>query len=67
MILVDTNILIAVIRTGDPKIVALLRTYAAAVCGVTRAELLHGVRSATERRDVLAMLGTLGVDLGRNR
>lgn len=60
MILVDTNVLIDAIRTGNPKIVALLQTHAAAVCGITGAELLHGVRTATERSDLLVMLGTLG-------
>jgi predicted nucleic acid-binding protein len=59
MILVDTNVLIAVARTGDPKIVGLLSAHGGAVCGVTRAELLHGVRTAAERAAVLTMLGTL--------
>jgi predicted nucleic acid-binding protein len=60
MILVDTSVLIDAIRTGDPKITALLRTHAAAACGVVRAELLHGVRSAADRRNTLALLATLG-------
>jgi predicted nucleic acid-binding protein len=60
MILVDSNVLIAAIRTGDPKITALLRAHNAAACGVVRAELLHGVRSAADRRNTLALLGTLG-------
>ena len=60
MILVDTGVLIDAIRTGDPKIGGLLRQHAGAVCGVVRAELLHGVRSPADRRQTLAMLATLG-------
>lgn len=60
MILVDTNVLIALIRTGDPKLTALLRTHGGAVPGIVRAELLHGVRSAVDRRNTLALFATLG-------
>lgn len=60
MILVDTSVLVDAIRTGDPKITALLRAHNAAACGVVRAELLHGVRSAADRRNTLALLATLG-------
>ncbi len=60
MILVDTGVLIDVIRTGDPKLIGLLQNHAGAVCGVVRAELLHGVRSPADRQQTLILLATLG-------
>lgn len=60
MILVDTSVLIDVIRTGDPQLTGLLRQHGGAVCGVVRAELLQGVRSAADRQQTLTMLSTLG-------
>lgn len=60
MILVDTNILIAIIRTGNPKFVGVLQQHVGAVCGAIRAELLAGVRSPAERNQALSMLATLG-------
>jgi len=64
MILVDTNIVIAAIRSADPsKLIDLLQLHGGAVCGVVRAELLHGARSPAERQKAMAMLGTLGTVL----
>lgn len=57
--LVDTNVLIAYIRTADPKLLTLFRTHSAAICGIVRAELLHGARSPKERAQVLTILATL--------
>src|SRR5262245_13850190 len=59
MILVDTNILVTVLRTGDPKVTGLLQSHGAAACGIVRAELLHGVRTPAERQQAIALLGTL--------
>lgn len=59
MILVDTNVLIAILRVSSPKLEALLQSQSAAVCGIVRAELLHGARTPKERAAVLAMLATL--------
>jgi predicted nucleic acid-binding protein len=56
MILVDTSVVIPWLRTGDPKLDTLFRTLPVAVCGITFAELLHGVRSPTERTRTLAAL-----------
>ncbi|MCI0703639.1 MAG: PIN domain-containing protein [Planctomycetia bacterium] len=56
MILVDTSVLIDYLRTGDPKIDGLFRTLPVAVCGITSAELLHGVRSSAERTRILTIL-----------
>jgi predicted nucleic acid-binding protein len=56
MILVDTSVVIPYLRTGDAKIDGLFRTLPVAVCGITHAELLHGVRSQVERTRTLAVL-----------
>ena len=34
MILVDTSVLVDIIRTGDPKLIGLLRQHNGSVCGV---------------------------------
>ena len=49
MILVDTNVIIPYLRTGDPKLDGLFRTLPVAICGIARAEILHGVRSSADR------------------
>ena len=59
MILVDTNVLIAVLRTNDAKLVNLLNSHGAAACGVVHAELLCGARTPRERSLIIAMLSTL--------
>ena len=56
MILVDTSVVVPYLRTGDAKIDGLFRTLPVAVCGITHAEVLHGVRSATERARTLTVL-----------
>jgi len=56
MILVDTGVLIDYLRTKEPKLDRLFRTEAAAVCGVTRAEILAGARSAKDRQGLLQFL-----------
>jgi predicted nucleic acid-binding protein len=58
MILIDTSVLIDFARGRDTKLAALVPLLPVVVCGVVRAEMLHGVRSATERRDVLALLNS---------
>jgi predicted nucleic acid-binding protein len=59
MIVVDTDVLIAYLRKGDPKIAQLLQSHQGAVCGVVRAELLHGARTPTERAGILSLLSAL--------
>ena len=56
MILVDTSVVIPYLRGTDPKIDDLFRTLPVAVCGITHAELLHGVRSRAERTRTLTVL-----------
>ena len=56
MILADAGIVIAYLRGNDTKLVRLADTLPLAVCGVTQAEVLHGVRSPAERIDTVALL-----------
>jgi predicted nucleic acid-binding protein len=56
MILVDTSVLIAYLRTADSKLLSLFRSRPVAICGVTRAEILHGARSPAERANLLTFL-----------
>jgi predicted nucleic acid-binding protein len=56
MTLVDTSVVIDFLRSGDAKLLALFRSLPGAVCGVTRAEVLHGARNPTARTRVLTVL-----------
>jgi len=59
MILVDTSVLIAQLRTGDPQLLAHFKTHGAVICGVTRAEVLYGVRTPADRARFIAALNAL--------
>jgi predicted nucleic acid-binding protein len=48
MILLDTSVLIDALRTADPRFQQLFTTHGAAVCGVTKAEVLYGARDAAD-------------------
>jgi predicted nucleic acid-binding protein len=48
MILADTSIVIAYLRSADPKLLATLTQHSAAICGITRAEVLYGVRNPSD-------------------
>jgi predicted nucleic acid-binding protein len=56
MILVDTSVVIAYQRIADPKLALLFRTLPVALCGITRAEVLHGARNPAERANVTILL-----------
>jgi predicted nucleic acid-binding protein len=56
MILVDTSVVIEYVRGKDAKLQALLPTLSGALCGITRAEMLHGVRDPGHRRNILSVL-----------
>jgi len=47
MILVDTTVLVEYLRTASQRIRAILDS-GAAICGVTRAEILHGARNPAD-------------------
>ena len=56
MILADTNIIIDFWRNPDEKSAHVFRTEDVAICGVVKAELLHGARSTEDyQRIVLAL------------
>jgi len=59
MILVDANVLIGYLKKPDPKVLGLFQTHQAAVCGITRAEVLHGARNAADRQRLLNQLNIL--------
>jgi predicted nucleic acid-binding protein len=56
MILVDTSVVIDYTRGKDPKLQALVQTKPVAVCGVVRAEILCGARTAAQRSNLLVEL-----------
>jgi len=56
MILVDTTVVIDYTRGKDAKLQALLLALPVAVCGVVRAEVLHGSRSSAHRQKLLTAL-----------
>jgi predicted nucleic acid-binding protein len=58
MILVDTSVVIDFLRTSDPKLSTLCIAHNAAVCGITRAEVLQGSRTAADRATLLAALNS---------
>src|SRR6266487_4038764 len=56
MILVDANVIIGYLKKPDPKVLGLFQVHQAAVCGVTRAEVLHGARNPADRQRLLNQL-----------
>jgi hypothetical protein len=75
MILADTSVLIAYLRDAPSQIERILLSGEVALCGVTRAELLHGARSEKDVEDLLRVLAdfddvpipsSVWIALGRN-
>jgi predicted nucleic acid-binding protein len=60
MILVDTSVVIDYAKGHDAKLQALLPTLPVVLCGITRAEVLHGARDPAHRQKLLTLLGTFG-------
>lgn len=56
MILTDTSIVIEFLRTSDPRLQGIIVQYNAAVCGITRAEVLHGARNPAHQQSLLIAL-----------
>jgi predicted nucleic acid-binding protein len=48
VILLDTSVLVRYLRTASPAIREVLASTDCAICGVTRAEILHGARTAQD-------------------
>ena len=59
MILLDTTLVFAQLRASDQRLLNLFQAHQAAICGITRAEVLHGVRNAADQSRFLAMLNGL--------
>src|SRR5436190_22301632 len=58
MILVDTSVVIDYLRSGDARLLALFAAHTAAICGITRAEVLHGTRNPAHRPRLVAALNS---------
>jgi hypothetical protein len=56
MTLIDTSVVIDYLSSGDPKLLGLFRSLPGGICGITRAEVLHGVRNAAERARIVTVL-----------
>lgn len=56
MILADTSVVIDFLRTPTPKDRAIIANEPAAICGITRAEVLVGARDAKHRGRLLTAL-----------
>lgn len=56
MILADTSVVVEFLRTGAAKLRHVIAGEPAAVCGVVRAEVLHGARDARHRARLVTAL-----------
>jgi hypothetical protein len=59
MILLDDSVLVDYLRSRDANLLALMQHQGAAICGVTRAEILHGARGGARRQQLLTILDAL--------
>ena len=58
MILVDTSVLIDYFRSKNASLLQRMQAHQAAICGVTRAEILCGARDQRHRDRLIAGLGS---------
>jgi predicted nucleic acid-binding protein len=65
MILLDSTVVIDYTRGKDPKLQTLFATLTLGVCGIVRAEVLAGARSAADHGKLLAVSELLGVPTSR--
>lgn len=59
MILLDTSIPIDYFRAKDAGLLSRFESENAAICGITRAEILYGARSPVHRESLIAALDVL--------
>lgn len=59
MILIDSTVLVDYLRKKDKKLLGLMKAHDGAICGIVRAEILHGAHDIKHRRRLLAALNTL--------
>lgn len=52
MILVDTSVLVRYLRTASPAIREVFASTDCGICGVTRAEILHGARTSDDSKSL---------------
>jgi predicted nucleic acid-binding protein len=52
VILVDTSVLVRYLRSASPAIRQVLISTECAICGVTRAEILHGAKTPKDATDL---------------
>ena len=60
MIIVDTSVLVDYLRSPTDRVLGLLEMNAAAICGVTRAEVLAGARNSAHLDRIAHSLDALG-------
>jgi predicted nucleic acid-binding protein len=56
MILLDSSVVIDLFRAQDDRILDVILEHDAAICGITRAEVLYGARDANHRVKLIAAL-----------
>jgi predicted nucleic acid-binding protein len=56
MILVDSCVIFDYTRGKDTRLLDYFRSLPAGICGITRAEVLHGTRSPSHRATLIALL-----------
>ena len=56
MILIDASVSVRYLRTASPAIREVLISIDCAICGVTRAEILHGARTPGDAADLCAAM-----------
>lgn len=56
MILVDSSVIFDHTRGKDPRLAGWFKTLPVAVCGIVRAEVLHGARNPRDRAKLVALL-----------
>jgi predicted nucleic acid-binding protein len=59
MIMVDSTILIEYFQKKDQRLLNLMKAHDGAICGIVRAEVLHGARDARHRARLLIGLNAL--------
>ena len=57
MILIGSSVIFDHLRGNDPKLAGLFVPLPLAVCGIVRAEVLHGTKNAADRARLVALLG----------
>src|SRR5438105_15847794 len=60
MILADSTVVIDFVRSKDPKMLHIIVTSSAAICGITRAEVLNGARNPAHRAKLITDLSVFG-------